>query len=91
MQLLLLSAALCRTTFLLTCCCCPCLLHVCSKEDEVIVVACPDPQGAEECIRLVRAAGEQDEREGRPYRPIVLFNPRLSRCVRVSKAAAFVS
>lgn len=45
----------------------------------MIVVACPDPQGADECIRLVRAAGEQDEREGRPYRPIVLFNPRLSR------------
>ena len=50
------------------------------------MVACPDPQGADECIRLVRAAGEQDEREGRPYRPIVLFNPRLSRCGFVGKA-----
>lgn len=44
----------------------------------MIVVACPDPQGAEETIRLVRMAGEQDEKEGREYRPIILFNPRLS-------------
>ncbi len=80
-----------------------------SPEDELVVVACPDPQvcvhrgcsphsptlpfaratrnrpiwphpkGAEECIRLVRMFGEQDEKVGRDYRPVVLFNPRLSR------------
>ena len=47
-------------------------------DDEVIVVACPDPQGAEETMKLVRSAGEQDEKQSREYRPIVLFNPRLS-------------
>jgi len=49
-----------------------------SKDDELVIVACPDPFGAEECIRLVRSVGEQDEREGREYRPVVLFNPRLN-------------
>lgn len=49
-----------------------------TPEDEVIIVACPDPPGADECIKLVRTAREQDEQEGRPYRPVVLFNPRLS-------------
>jgi hypothetical protein len=37
-------------------------------------------QGAEECIRLVRMVGEQDEAAGREARPVVLFNPRMSRC-----------
>jgi hypothetical protein len=30
-----------------------------SPEDEAVVIACPDPPGAEECMRLVRAVGEQ--------------------------------
>jgi hypothetical protein len=50
-----------------------------TPEDELVVVACPDPQGAEECFKLVRVAGEQEEAAGREARPVVLFNPRLSR------------
>lgn len=36
-------------------------------------------QGAEECMRLVRMVGEQDEAAGREARPVILFNPRMSR------------
>ncbi|GBF95285.1 hypothetical protein Rsub_08316 [Raphidocelis subcapitata] len=43
--------------------------------DELIIVACPDPPGAEDCLRTI---AEQDEREGIPERPVVLFNQRLS-------------
>jgi hypothetical protein len=47
--------------------------------DGLAVVACPDPPGAEECLKAVRQAGEQDEADGVPERPVVLFNQRLSR------------
>ena len=33
-------------------------------------------------MRLVRMVGEQDEAAGREARPVVLFNPRMSRRVR---------
>jgi len=50
-----------------------------SAEDELIVICCPDPPGAEECQRTVRQVGEQDEKAGVMERPVVLFNQRLSR------------
>jgi hypothetical protein len=50
-----------------------------SPEDDLIIVACPDPPGAEECLKLVRMVGEQDEAAGVMERPVVLFNQRLSR------------
>jgi hypothetical protein len=52
-----------------------------SAEDELIVICCPDPFGAEECQRTVRQVAEQDEKAGVMDRPIVLFNQRLSRWV----------
>ncbi|KAG2489429.1 hypothetical protein HYH03_012066 [Edaphochlamys debaryana] len=48
------------------------------KEDDLIVVACPDPPGADDTMRLVRQVGEADEEAGTLGRPIVLFNQRLS-------------
>lgn len=48
------------------------------EEDDLIILLCPDPPGAEDCTRLVRMVGEADEAAGRPDRPIVLFNQRLS-------------
>jgi hypothetical protein len=50
-----------------------------SAEDELIVICCPDPFGAEECQRTVRQVAEQDEKAGVMERPVVLFNQRLSR------------
>lgn len=50
-----------------------------SAEDDLIVICCPDPPGAEECQRTVRQVGEQDEKAGALDRPVVLFNQRLSR------------
>ncbi|KAG2454248.1 hypothetical protein HYH02_001282 [Chlamydomonas schloesseri] len=47
-------------------------------DDDLVVIACPDPPGAEECMRLVRTMGQQAETEGALDRPIVLFNQRLS-------------
>ncbi|EFJ41630.1 hypothetical protein VOLCADRAFT_98381 [Volvox carteri f. nagariensis] len=47
-------------------------------DDELVVVACVDPPGAEDCIRLVRQIREQDEQAGGLDRPIVLFNQRMS-------------
>ena len=49
-----------------------------SADDELVVLACPDPPGADDALRLVRAVGEQDEKAGTLERPIVLFNQRLS-------------
>ncbi|KAF8072802.1 AGO3 [Scenedesmus sp. PABB004] len=49
-----------------------------SPDDELIVLCCPDPPGAEEAQRAVRQVGEQDEAAGSMERPIVLFNQRLS-------------
>ncbi|KAI8476005.1 MAG: hypothetical protein J3K34DRAFT_516919 [Monoraphidium minutum] len=46
--------------------------------DELIIIACPDPPGAEDCRKAVRQVGEQDEQTGIPDRPIILFNQRLS-------------
>jgi len=50
-----------------------------TPEDDLIVICCPDPPGAEECQRAVRQVGEQDEKGGVMERPVVLFNQRLSR------------
>jgi hypothetical protein len=50
-----------------------------APEDELVVVCCPDPPGAEECLKLVRMVGDQDEKAGVMDRPVVLFNQRLSR------------
>lgn len=50
-----------------------------SPEDELVVICCPDPFGAEECQRTVRQVAEQDEKAGVMERPVVLFNQRLSR------------
>jgi hypothetical protein len=50
-----------------------------SSDDDLIVICCPDPFGAEECQRTVRQVSEQDEKEGVMDRPVVLFNQRLSR------------
>ena len=50
-----------------------------SAEDDLIVICCPDPFGAEECQRTVRQVAEQDEKAGVMDRPVVLFNQRLSR------------
>lgn len=47
-------------------------------EDELVIMLCPDPPGADDCRRLVRLIGEADEAAGRPDRPIVLFNARLA-------------
>lgn len=47
-------------------------------EDEVVVVACPDPPGADDCMKLVRLVAQQDEEAGALQRPIVLFNQRMS-------------
>jgi hypothetical protein len=47
-------------------------------EDALVVVACPDPPGADDCLRAVRLTSEQDEQAGVPERPVVLFNQRLS-------------
>lgn len=52
-----------------------------SAEDDLIVICCPDPFGAEECQRTVRQVSEQDEKAGVMDRPVVLFNQRLSRWV----------
>jgi hypothetical protein len=49
-----------------------------AAEDALVVVACPDPPGAEDCLRTVRLTSEQDEQAGVPERPLVLFNQRLS-------------
>uniref|UniRef100_A0A383WB98 DUF1995 domain-containing protein n=1 Tax=Tetradesmus obliquus TaxID=3088 RepID=A0A383WB98_TETOB len=49
-----------------------------SPEDELVVICCPDPFGAEECQRTVRQVAEQDEKAGVMERPVVLFNQRLS-------------
>jgi hypothetical protein len=49
-----------------------------AADDALIVVACPDPPGADDCLRAVRLASEQDEQAGVPERPVVLFNQRLS-------------
>eukprot|EP00879_Flechtneria_rotunda_P023998 GHRR01025419.1.p1 GENE.GHRR01025419.1~~GHRR01025419.1.p1 ORF type:complete len:236 (+),score=46.74 GHRR01025419.1:208-915(+) len=48
-------------------------------DDDLIIVCCPDPPGAEECQRTVRQVAEQDEKAGVMERPVVLFNQRLSR------------
>lgn len=52
-----------------------------AASDDLIVICCPDPFGAEECQRAVRQASEQDEKAGALERPLVMFNQRLSRCV----------
>jgi hypothetical protein len=52
-----------------------------SADDDLIVICCPDPFGAEECQRTVRQVSEQDEKAGVMDRPVVLFNQRLSRWV----------
>jgi hypothetical protein len=54
-----------------------------SGDDDLIVICCPDPFTAEECQRTVRQVTEADEKAGVMERPVVLFNQRLSRCVRV--------
>lgn len=54
-----------------------------SADDDLIVICCPDPFGAEECQRAVRQVAEQDEKAGVMDRPVVLFNQRLSRWVGV--------
>jgi len=46
--------------------------------DQLVVIACPDPPGANDCTRIVRQVGEQDEQNGVPERPVVLFNQRMS-------------
>ncbi|GIL48885.1 hypothetical protein Vafri_5306, partial [Volvox africanus] len=48
------------------------------SDDELVVIACVDPPGAEDCIRVVRQIREQDEQAGVLDRPIVLFNQRMS-------------
>ncbi|GIL69195.1 hypothetical protein Vretimale_12588 [Volvox reticuliferus] len=48
------------------------------SDDELIVIACVDPPGADDCIRVVRQVREQDEQAGVLDRPIVLFNQRMS-------------
>lgn len=50
-----------------------------SADDDLVVICCPDPFGAEECQRTVRQVSEQDEKAGVMDRPVVLFNQRLSR------------
>jgi hypothetical protein len=50
-----------------------------TPEDELIVIACPDPPGADDCVRAVRQVGDQDEAAGVQDRPVVLLNQRLSR------------
>ncbi len=50
-----------------------------STDDDLIVICCPDPFGAEECQRAVSQVAEQDEKAGVMDRPVVLFNQRLSR------------
>lgn len=52
-----------------------------SADDDLVVICCPDPFGAEECQRTVRQVAEQDEKAGVMDRPVVLFNQRLSRWV----------
>ncbi|GLC58065.1 hypothetical protein PLESTB_001314600 [Pleodorina starrii] len=47
-------------------------------DDELVVLACVDPPGAEDCIRVVRQISEMDEQAGALDRPIVLFNQRMS-------------
>ncbi|GFR47790.1 hypothetical protein Agub_g9560 [Astrephomene gubernaculifera] len=47
-------------------------------DDELVVLACVDPPGAEDCMRVVRQVSEQDEQAGTPGRPVVLFNQRMS-------------
>jgi len=49
-----------------------------AAEDALVVLACPDPPGADDCLRAVRLTSEQDEQAGVPERPVVLFNQRLS-------------
>jgi hypothetical protein len=49
-----------------------------AADDALVVVACPDPPGADDCLRAVRMTSEQDEQAGVPERPVVLFNQRLS-------------
>lgn len=49
-------------------------------EDELVVLACPDPPGADDAIRVVRQVAQMDEEAGGLSRPIVIFNQRLSRC-----------
>jgi hypothetical protein len=57
-----------------------------SADDDLIVICCPDPFGAEECQRTVRQVSEQDEKAGVMDRPVVLFNQRLSRWVTAPAA-----
>lgn len=49
-----------------------------SAEDELVIVTCPDPPGADECRKLVSQLAEQDEANGIAPRPVVLFNQRLA-------------
>ncbi|KXZ50670.1 hypothetical protein GPECTOR_15g354 [Gonium pectorale] len=48
------------------------------EDDDLVVLACVDPPGADDCIRVVRQVAEQDEQKGSLERPIVLFNQRMS-------------
>lgn len=50
-----------------------------TPEDELVVIACPDPFAATDCQRVVRSLAEQDDQAGGLPRPVVLFNQRLSR------------
>ena len=50
-----------------------------AAEDEMVVFACPDPQGADDLRKVVGQVADMDEAAGQPGRPIVLFNQRLSR------------
>lgn len=52
------------------------------------MLACPDPPGADDCMRLVRMLAEQDEKEGIQERPVIMFNQRLSRWA--ARAAALL-
>lgn len=47
-------------------------------DDELLVIACPDPPGADDCMRVVRQLSSQDEEAGALERPVVLFNQRMS-------------
>jgi hypothetical protein len=58
-----------------------------APEDDLIVICCPDPFTAEECQRTVRQVTDADEAAGVMPRPVVLFNQRLSRCVRRDTAS----
>ncbi|KAJ9505336.1 hypothetical protein QJQ45_021834 [Haematococcus lacustris] len=49
-----------------------------TPEDELVVLTCPDPPGAEDALKTIRQVGEQEEAKGLAPRPVVLFNQRLS-------------